>query len=62
MVTGPQCPPLSSSGSRRTWEDARSRPMDQVLRVVAAQAQGGRFMFAVLENVAKFNARQKAAG
>eukprot|EP00975_Prorocentrum_lima_P043045 9036806-Prorocentrum_lima.AAC.1 len=28
IVAGPPCPPVTSSGSRRTWEDAWARPMD----------------------------------
>ena len=51
LVAGPPCPPWSSIGSRSSWEDARSKPFDKVLEVIAYHAEHGGLLLFVLENV-----------
>ena len=51
LVAGPPCPPWSSVGSRSSWADARSKPFDKVLDVIAYHAEHGALLLFVLENV-----------
>ena len=51
LVAGPPCPPWSSVGSRSSWADARSKPFNKVLDVIAYHARHGALLLFVLENV-----------
>ena len=65
LVAGPPCPPFSSCGKRRLWEDPRGRPFERCVEViteldsrcpmVGVDGQPGHrdeLMFFLLENVA----------
>ena len=59
LVAGPPCPPWSSVGSRSSWADARSKPFDKVLDVIAYHAEHGALLLFVLENVVGVLSRTK---
>ena len=58
IIAGPPCPPWSSKGARKSWEDSRSVPFWRTLHIVVEQARSGTLLFFVIENVKGFTQRQ----
>jgi len=54
IIAGPPCPPWSSKGARRSWEDNRSVPFWRTLEIIVHQAHSGILLFFVIENVIGF--------
>ena len=58
IIAGPPCPPWSSKGARKSWEDSRSVPFWRTLDIIVDQARSGSLLIFVLENVLGFASKQ----